>query len=271
MTESPSTELAVLDGVVMPSDQATIPATDDGLLRGDGIFEALRVYDGRPFGLEEHLQRLTRSAAGMSLEISISDVERQVLQLIEARGDVNYQMRIVCTRGGHTLVLSETLPTFAASVSLALVEYRTTVVLDGLKTLSYGANMQANRLARERGHSEALLVTPEGQVLEAPTASIFWSPDGETLVTPPLGDSILDSITRNVLLENIAVEERPTTRDDILGATEAFLCASIREVQPVEAIDDHRLPVPGPLTAKAMQAYRGAVEARLAQAGANIS
>ncbi len=235
------------------------------------MFEALRVYSGVPFGLEEHMQRIVRSAEGMMLELDISQLSREVDQLIEARGSDNYQMRIVVTRGGHRLVLSEPLPDFAPSVSLGFVEYRTTVILDGLKTLSYGANMQANRLAKSRGYSEALLVTPKGQVLEAPTASIFWSPDGEKLVTPPLGESILASITRATLLDHIEVEERPTTRAEILGATEAFLCASIREVQPVDRIDDVVLAAPGPLTEAAQVAYRAAVEARVAAPGAKTA
>lgn len=269
--ESPSTELAVLDGVVQPAEEAQIPATDDGFLRGDGVFEALRVYNGVPFGLEEHLQRIVKSADGMMLELDIAQLAREVDQLVEARGPDNYQMRIVVTRGGHRLALSEPLPDFAPSVSLGFVEYRTTVILDGLKTLSYGANMQAGRLAKARGFSEALLVTPEGTVLETPTASIFWSPDGETLVTPPLGESILASITRQKLLERLDVVERVTKRDELLTATEAFICASIREVHAVDRIEDHALPAPGPLTKRAQAAYREAVEARLAPTGANIS
>jgi branched-chain amino acid aminotransferase len=264
-----STELAVLDGVVMPSDEATIPATDDGLLRGDGVFEALRVYDGRPFGLEEHLQRLVRSAQGILLELDISQIAREVDQLIDARGGGNYQLRIVVTRGGHRLVLSEPLPQIDPTTSLGIVEYRTTVILDGLKTLSYGANMQATRLARSRGFSDALFVTPEGDVLEAPTASLFCSFDGEKLVTPPLGESILASITRTKLLEAVEVVERPISREELLGAKEAFLCASIREVHPVDRIEQLVLPAPGPLTSAAIVAYRATVEARLNDSGAN--
>lgn len=271
MSDSHATELAVLDGVMMLAAEATIPATDDGLLRGDGVFEALRVYEGRPFGLEEHLRRLVRSAEGMLLELDIAQLAREVDSLIEARGPDSYQLRIVCTRGGHRLALSEPLPDFAPSISLGFVEYRTTVILDGLKTLSYGANMQANRIAKSRGFSESLLVTPEGQVLEGPTASIFFSPDGERLVTPPLGDSILASITRAVLLERLEVEERSASREDLLGAHEAFLCASIREVHPINRIEQHEMTAPGPLTLAAQSAYAEVVQARLAGAEAKIS
>ncbi len=262
--EAFSGELAVLDGEVMAVEEAQIPVTDDGLLRGDGIFEALRVYAGEPFGLTEHLKRLVHSAEGMMLEFDLAQLEREVGELIDARGPHDFQLRILVTRGGHRLVVSEPLPVFAPSVSLATVEYRTTGILDGLKTLSYGANMQANRIARSRGLDEALLVTPEGVVLEAPTASFFFSPDGQTLITPPLGDGILASITRATLLSRIAVTEREVRVEELAGATEAFICASIREVQPVSAVDAVRMPVPGPLTAAAQKAYRAAVEAACA-------
>lgn len=255
----------------MAADEARLPVTDNGLLRGDGVFEALRVYAGRPFGLEEHLQRLVRSAEGIMLELDIAQVAREVDQLIDARGPHDFQMRIVVTRGGHRIVLSEPIPDFAPSISLGIVEYRTTVILDGLKTLSYGANMHSYRLAQERGFDEALLVTPDGNVLEGPTASIFCSLDGETLITPPLGESILASITRRTLLDHLPVEERPLSRDDLLTAKEAFLCASIREVQPVNRIESLELPAPGPLTAAAQVAYRQAVEARLESYGAKTA
>lgn len=264
MNQTSNSELACFDGIVMPADEARLPVTDDGLLRGDGVFEALRVYAGVPFGLTEHLQRLVRSAEGMMLELDIAQVERDVNQLIEARGPHDFQLRFLVTRGGHRLVLSETLPVFAPSISLATVEYRSTGILDGLKTLSYGANMQAGRIARSRGFDEALLVSPEGIVLEAPTASFFFSTDGQTLVTPPLGEGILASITRATLLSKIDVLEREVRVEELAGATESFICASIREVHCVSAIDSIRLPVPGPLTAAAQKAYRAAVEAACA-------
>lgn len=267
----PSAEYAVLDGQLMPINEASIPVSDDGFKRGDGVFEAFRVYSGRQFGLEEHMQRLLKSADGMMLrEVDVNAVVSDVEQLIEAKGETDYGVRVICTRGGHRVVMSEELHVYPPSINLATVEYATTIVLDGLKTLSYGANVLANRIAEDRGFDEALLVTPDGDVLEGPTASIFWSPDGETLVTPPLEEGILASITRQVLLDaDIPVEVRPTTKDELFAATEAFLCSSIREVQAIGQIDDVRLAVPGPLTAAAKTAYAAAVEARVAGAGAN--
>jgi branched-chain amino acid aminotransferase len=270
VSESQNTqEYTVLDGKLSPSSEATIPATDEGFLRGDGVFEVLRSYAGHPFGLTEHLQRLLRSAQGIRLpETDVLAIERDVAELIEARGTDDFAIRIVLTRGGRHLVMSEPLGDYRPAIRLALVPYQTTLVLDGYKTLSYAANMLTNRLAKERGFDEALLITPDGEVLESPTASLFWSPDGETLVTPPL-DRILASITRAVLLAGMAVEERVTTRDDLAAATEVFLCSSVREVQAVGAIEETAYEAPGPLTTRADAVLAAAVKARIAAGSAN--
>jgi branched-chain amino acid aminotransferase len=111
-------------------------------------------------------------------------------------------------------------------------------VLDGVKSLSYASNMLASRLAREQGFDEALLVTPHGRVLEAPTSSIFWIKDGEVL-TPPLSEHILASITRALVVELTGAAERECTLEDLFAADEAFLASTTREAQPIAAIDDH--------------------------------
>jgi branched-chain amino acid aminotransferase len=123
--------------------------------------------------------------------------------------------------------------------------------------------MLAHRLAQEQGYDEALLVTPHGRVLEGATSSFFWVRDG-TLRTPPLEDRIFGSITRARLIEVAGAVEEPTTLDTLHGATEAFLASSIREVQPVAKIDELRLDAtPGPVTRRAHEALRGAIEREL--------
>jgi branched-chain amino acid aminotransferase len=123
--------------------------------------------------------------------------------------------------------------------------------------------MLAGRLARERGFDEALLVTPHGRVLEAPTSTFFWASGGR-LLTPPLDEHILASITRTRLMEVADVQEAPCTRDDLAGADEAFLASTVREVQPVTVIDDREFPGARPLTLAAGRAFRERVEADLA-------
>lgn len=255
----------------MPVEQATIPVTDEGFVRGDGVFEAFRVYGGKQYGLNRHLARLQQSANGMQLPIEADSIKHDVETLIEARGEADYAIRIMCTRGGHTIVKSEPLHDFPESISLCSIEYRTSIVLDGLKTLSYAGNVLANRVAVERGFDESLLVTPAGLLLEGPTASIFFSPNGKSLVTPPLEDGILDSITRAALLKGLDVEVRSCSLDEVTRATEAFLCSSIREIQAVNKIDEHEMVAPGPLTIAAKQLYADEVQARIASSAANIS
>src|SRR5437588_9475634 len=186
----------------MLASGATIPATDEGLLRGDGVFEVIRVYDGRPFALEDHLRRLERSALNLRLPLDLEAVRADANRLLAhaGAGPDHELLRIVITRGGRRLLLTEPLPDMPELVRLGSVTYSPTIVLDGVKSLSYGANRLASRLARERGFDEAVLVTPEGRVLEAPTSSLFWVKDGEVL-TPPLDDHIPASITPRLVLE----------------------------------------------------------------------
>lgn len=248
---SSSAPLASVDGEIMAAADATIPATDEGLLRGDGVFEVIRVYEGRPFALDAHLQRLQRSAANVRLALDVeavrADANRLLAHARTARG--HEMLRIVLTRGGRRLLLTEPVPTTPDRVRLASITYAPTRVLDGVKSLSYGANMLASRLARERGFDEALLVSPHGRVLEAPTSTIFWITDG-SILTPPLDDHILASITRALIIELAGARESPCTLEDLAGADEAFLASTVREVQPVAAIDAHEFADDAPLAAR---------------------
>ena len=234
-------ELGSLDGQIAPAAETFIPATDEGLLRGDGAFEVIRVYTGRPFALGDHLDRLQRSAASLRLpEVPRLELEAEIADLLAARGGSEFDgaLRLVITRGGRRLLLTEQLHEVPPAIRLGTVTYAPSRVLDGVKSLSYAGNMLATRLAQERGFDEALLVTPHGRVLEAPTSSIFWvTPEG-ILCTPPLDERILGSITRQRVMATVDVEERICTLDDLGEAREAFLASTTREVQPIVAVDD---------------------------------
>ena len=260
-------ELACLDGAVLPAAEARIPATDDGFLRGDGVFEVVRVYDGRAFALSEHLDRMEHSAANLRLGRAVprTELEEEAARLLAERGGDAFDgvLRLVLTRGGRRLLLTEPLPPAPERARLGFVTFAPTRILDGVKSLSYAANMLAGRIARERGFDEALLVTPHGRVLEAPTASLFYVGDGGALCTPPLDDHILASITRQAVLRLTGAEERPVTSDELLGVSEAFLASTTREVQPVAAIEDHELEAPGAATRAAAAALREHIEAAL--------
>jgi branched-chain amino acid aminotransferase len=264
---SAAAELGCLDGAIRPAAETSIPATDEGLLRGDGVFEVIRVYDGRPFAVDAHLDRLERSAANLRLgrEVPRADLESEIPRVLGARGGPAFDgcLRIVLTRGGRRLLLTEPLPAGPDRPRLGFVTFSPTRVLDGIKSLSYAGNMLAGRLARERGFDEALFVTPHGRVLEAPTSSIFWVAGDGVLRTPPLDEHILASITRDIVLERCEVEERPLTTDELLDAREAFLASTTREVQPVAGVEDRDFGDPGPRTLAALAAVRDHIQAEL--------
>lgn len=251
----------------MLASGATIPATDEGLLRGDGVFEVIRVYGGKAFAFEEHLQRLERSALNLRLPVDLESVRAEAARLLAhaGSGPDHELLRIMVTRGGHRILLTEPLPPAREQVRLGSVTYAPTRILDGVKSLSYAANMLATRIARERGFDEALLVTPHGRVLEAPTSSIFWIKDSE-LFTVPLSDHILASITRALVINVAGATERSCTLDELGEADEAFLASTTREVQPVAQIDDRSLNGNGAVSARIAAAVSERVRSKLASA-----
>jgi branched-chain amino acid aminotransferase len=259
------TELASIDGLIAPTAESTISLKDDGLYRGDGAFEVIRLYSGRPFALAEHLDRLERSAAAIELEVAREALESEIAALLERHGDADAQLRLLITRGGRRIAAIEPLAAWGETVRLATVTYSPTSILDGVKSLSYGANMQATRIARGRGADEALLVRPDGVVLEAPTSAIFWTTDGGELRTPTREVGILNSITRGVVCERFDVVEGEFDIDDALGAREAFLASTTREIQSVAAIDDRELR-PGAHATAASESLAEAVAEALGSA-----
>ena len=161
------------------------------------------MYAGVPFALEEHLERLARSAANLRLELSPPDVRADVEALLAEAGTIDAALRVLVTRSGRRIGIVEALKELPPTLALVTIAYAPTRVMDGVKSLSYAANMLTRRLAQEQGADDALLLTPHGRVLEGPTASFFAVLDG-ALVTPPLSDHVLDSITRLGRAYNIA-------------------------------------------------------------------
>jgi branched-chain amino acid aminotransferase len=252
----------VLDGELMRATDAMIPAADDGLIRGDGAFDAFGVLDGRPFAMAAHLDRLQRSCRALALPCPRGAIEADVERLL-ARPPRGYAVvRVVLTRGGRRICRLETrddVDSVTKAARLLPVTYEPSVVLNGVKSLSYGANMLASRRALAEGYDEALLVSRTGTVLEGPTCSIFWVRGGQ-LRTPSLDTGILASITRRVIVETMGVRDRSFPFDDLLAAEEAFLASTARLAQPIAAIGSVTLPAaPGPQTLLAQQAIERAM------------
>jgi 4-amino-4-deoxychorismate lyase len=241
-------------GLVDPTEPV-IRADDEGLLRGRAAFETLRVYNGRPFGLEAHLDRLTASAASIGLPA----VERRRLQVLvglvlpKAEGG-DASLRLVWTAGPtgglpSALALLGTVPDWievtrergATAVSLLGVRASAPWLLPGVKSTSYAVNMAAEAEARRRGVDEALFVDGDGIVLEGTVTNVWWRV-GETLFTPALDLGILAGVTRATMIElapecGFHVEEGAYPLSQLLESEEAFTTSSVREVMPLVEVD----------------------------------
>lgn len=278
-----------LNGSLVSSERAKISLFDRGLLYGDGLFETLRAYAGRPFLLDRHLRRLIDSAEvlGIPARIDRSSFHRLLARLIAANGfaDRDCAIRVLLTRGPakpRLLPPLRCVPTLAAMVvplekglarmqkdgikavffDLATWPTRT---LDGHKTLDYLPAIVAKAYAERRGAREAIYVQGAGEVLEGATSNVFAVLHG-TLVTPP-PRGILPGITRKLVLElarelKIAVRVRKLTCADLRRSREVFITASTVEILPVSDLEGRRLQA-GEVTRALQAAYRQRVREEL--------
>ena len=251
-------------------------ADDQGVLRGRAVFETIRVYDGRPFRLGAHLDRLGASAARIGLPpVDAPGLTRAVEEALAAAGEPDAVLRLLWTPGREGqqrptgLALVSTLPPGhdalrARGIRLAVVEWAPGELIAGTKSTSYAENMAAQDDAARRDADDALFVAPDGTVLEAPTSNVWWRED-RRLLTPSLELPILAGVTRATLLELVSdagygVEEGRFPLSRLLAAAEAFLTSSIREVMPVVAIDGAPIGdgTPGPAAESLQRALRAA-------------
>lgn len=243
--------VAVQGRGVLDPDEPVFAASDEALLRGRAAFETTRVYGGRPFRLDAHLDRLAASAG--SLGIPAPDrgaAERLARQAIDAAGETELGLRLYWT--GATLVASVAVVPpqleelraqglHLISLSLGVPVERPGWLLGGVKSTSYAVNMAAEAEARRRGAEDALFVSDEGFVLEAPISNIWWRL-GDTLHTPSLDLGVLAGVTRATVLElapraGYEVEEGHYPVAELRDADEAFTSSSIRELLPVVEVD----------------------------------
>ncbi len=263
-----------VNGQWVHPDEATISINDIGLLRAYSVFESLRTYDRRPFHLDEHLNRLYRSAELIELDIpwpreQIADVVRGVIERNPYR---HAAIRILVTGGvSEDGMLPSGRPTLNVLITplperdmerfargYKLITTRLQRVAPEAKTTSYVAAVRALKEAARQGAQDALFVNEQGHVLEA-TRSNFFIFKGDTLVTPREG--VLIGITRNVALElargRFQIEERPNLLEELAEADEAFVTASSREIVPVVQIDDLVIGngKPGPRTTELEQRF----------------
>ncbi len=277
--------LAVLGRGVVDPDLPWLHADDAGVLRGRAAFETMRVYDGRPFRLSAHLDRLVVSAEVLGLPVPDRDTLSKLAQdAVAACGRPHAALRVVWTAGreqvgdGVGFALVTALPDGLEDVrarGLSLVSLQLAIgaharsaspwLLPGVKSTSYAVNMAAQGEAQRRGADDAVFLSAEGLVLEGPTSNI-WFREGERLLTPSLRLGILAGVTRETLLlaaddQGIVVEQGEFTLSRLGDADEVFASSSIREVMPVVRLDGHTIGDgrPGPTAAGLQSALRSAV------------
>jgi branched-subunit amino acid aminotransferase/4-amino-4-deoxychorismate lyase len=227
----------MIDGRLVPAGHVARVAVDDGLVRGDGAFEGMRLYGRRPRTPDLHLDRLQRTADAIGLAVDRPRLEDELAAFCEATASPDCGVRLIVTRGGQRVWREEAIvPEDPAGIRLLPVPHRITPLLVGAKTLSYGANMEAGRRARAAGCHDGLLVDADGGlVLEGPTWSLGWL-EGDTLVFPPLELGILDSITRRIASGTVPARERRAEIADLAAADGALVLSTIQEARPVAEI-----------------------------------
>ena len=236
-------------GIVDPSEPV-LPADDEALSRGRAVFETLRVYDGTPFRLGEHLDRLARSAEVVGLEsVNRAAFAELAQQALDAAARPDAVLRLYWTPTPVAIALVSELPDHLEPlrergqrlISLRGIRADEPWLLPGVKSTSYAVNMAAEAEAKRRGADDAVFVDGDGTVLEGPTTNVWWR-SGRTLWTPSLDLGILAGVTRAAILDaarTLAYEIREGAFPlaELAAADEAFTSSSVREVMPVVELD----------------------------------
>lgn len=269
--------LIYLDGRLVPEEEAKVSVFDHGLLYGDGVFEGIRLYSGRIFRLEQHLDRLYESAASIRLVIPLSREEfrQAIIDTVRANGLEDGYIRPVVTRGVGDLGLD---PTHCPRPTVFIIASRIQLYPESLyeqglrigtvstrknapdslnsriKSLNYLNNILAKLEANEAGYAEALMLNHQGLVAECAADNIFAVRRGEVL-TPPTYAGALAGITRQVVLElapalGYPARETLLTLHELYTADEVFMTGTAAEIVPVVAIDGRIIGSgqPGPIT-----------------------
>ena len=271
---------ACVDGELHPRHTAAIPIDDLGFLTGDGVFETLRLYRGRPFLFHEHLQRLRASARLLELDVPFSDAEflEQARRLVERNGlDAgDARLRLTLTRaagGGATAVVTADAyeppspEVYARGVRVCWSrEAQPSTPWSQIKSTSRPWQVQQRRRAAQQGCFEMLSWNDAGQLTEGSYTNVFCVDHDGTLRTPAPADGCLPGISRAAVLDiarelGIAYIEGRVPTGVIDTAREVFLTGSLIEVMPVRGVGERDLSgnAPWPVAQRILAAYRDRV------------
>jgi branched-chain amino acid aminotransferase len=275
-----------LNGII--SETAQVSVLDRGFLYGDSIYEVVRTFGGRHFGLQEHLDRLRQSAAYLYMEVPWSDaaIQSEVEKTLAQADWLESYVRIVVTRGVESYISLQPSADLRPNLLIVISPISPEPVLSetGLhlvipprlrnhqqalnpaaKTGNYLNNILALLEAQQLGAEDALLLNSKGEITEATTSNLWIVRDG-VVQTPPVEVGILQGITRTFLLKILQARQIPHAEmvlypSDVVSAQEAFLSSSVRLLMPVRQVNDAMLPnCPGPMTRLLWQAFLALME-----------
>jgi branched-chain amino acid aminotransferase len=266
-----------MNGKLVDKAKAQVSVFDHGLLYGDGVFEGIRAYNGRVFMLDEHIDRLYRSAQAISLTIPMTrkQMAKAVVISCKANKIANGYIRLIVTRGVGTLGLNpytcetpqviiiaggiqlypaKVYETGMSVVTVGTMRNQTEATNPRIKSLNYLNNVLAKIEAINAGVMECVMLNPQGYVAEASGDNIFIV-RGDTLITPPSWCGSLEGITRAVVMKlapehGYQVKEDVLTRYDLYTADEMFLTGTAAEIISVVNMDRRIIGTgkPGPVT-----------------------
>ena len=277
--------LIYLDGKLVPESEAKISVFDHGLLYGDGVFEGIRIYNGRVFRLTEHLKRLYDCAKAICLTIPLTyeEMEKATLETVAANNLRDGYIRLVITRGVGSLglnpyqcpkagviIIASSIALYPAEryeLGLKLITCGTrrpnsAALSPQVKSLNYLNNIMAKIECMQAGCDEGIMLNDQGFVAECTGDNVFIVKNGK-VTTPPVSSGALDGITRRVVMAilaemGISCTESVMTRFDIYTADECFLTGTAAEV--IAAVEYDRRPIgegkPGKLTHELVRRFK---------------
>jgi branched-chain amino acid aminotransferase len=281
-------EWVFLNGRVVPADEAMISVFDAGFAHAAGLFETLRAYRGRVMRLDDHVDRLVKSAGTLGLQIPIDKelIRRGVFDVLQVNEFLDARLRILLTPGNvprpGQLDDQPTPPTllvtagdvrpyppelYKSGMRVCICPYKQNRLdpLAGHKTLAYLPRLMAMKDAAQRRCNESLWFTTENCLAEGSVCNVFIVHEG-TVVTPPLDTPVLPGTVRKAVIDlsrdnGITIEERAIDIETLLAAKEVFLTGSVLEIMSVTSIEKHQVGegVPGEVTKRMAILYKDLV------------
>ena len=257
-----------IDGKLVDKADAKISVYDHGLLYGDGVFEGIRVYNGKIFECDVHVRRLYDSAKAVRLKIPIgpAELKKVMEETVKANGFNECYIRVVVTRGVGSLgidpnkcanpsliVIADLIQVYPkemfekgiAVITASTLRMHPSALSPRIKSLNYLNNILARIEANDAGVSDAIMLNQEGNVSEATVQNVFIVRDGQ-VATPTTHDGILEGVTRKVMIDlcqkmGISCVEKSIQKLDLYIADEMFLTGTGGEVMPVTKIDGRQI------------------------------